>query len=469
MTLVLASSVMLYTGSPALALQVQDAQYDCTIIASSLEFPDAFSRIPPTVNSQGRVAFFANLATGSGIYTGIGDTDASGDIIIDPVVTAAHVGAFLTNLGTQPPVIVDDGRVYFKGTKTPGGGGGAADGIFRKYWYTDEAIDPEWRLETTNWDAGAPFIRINDAVMANTRDDVAFIGRDIVESQDGLFWEAGSSPNPLVYFQNPGDDVGTVRDFDIHPSDQPWYGYISNRYNSSDTELNVLQMGEPYRVLNGAVASMDGVSIAGSALPVASWAESVYDGGATTWRIHQANAIAMSVYVDNGVDTTGFSGAPSQTSINGYAEVAFSGGWEDEMHVADGDVLNRVVCNNAQSVFGTSYFAKTIHSKRAINNDGQIAFITEASFYMFPGQSVPAWYVVLADPVTRARPTSCISLLDDSPCDDGVPETVSLCAGEICTPVPEPKALRQGVVALLALALVGGSRKNRPRFPHHRY
>ena len=95
-------------------------------------------------------------------------------------------------------------------------------------------------------------------------------------------------------------------------------------------------------------------------------------------------------------------------------------------------------------------FSRHFITKRAVNLDGQIAFLAQ-TFSSDP-------FVLRADPVDTARPISCVGLPDDTPCDDGDPDSFWICQTAQCVAVPEPDA---GFALLSGFLLLAGLRRAR--------
>jgi len=202
---------------------------------------------------------------------------------------------------------------------------------------------------------------------------------------------------------------------------------------------------------------MHGLSLAGGEIPLVSWIEDVFDVPGTSWQLRLASPIAESVEVDDGLDTTGTFSPPEQTTVNSFGEIAISGPTGEPLLFSDGDQLIEVRCQNALELFGSFFFVDHDVSDRSINNEGQIAFRAETGLLVLPTFAEEA-FIIRADPISTAHPSVCTALPDDTPCDDGDPESLAYCTAGVCTPVPEPGVLAGLLAGGLALGLLGARR-----------
>lgn len=269
---------------------------------------------------------------------------------------------------------------------------------------------------------------------------------------------------------------------------QPWTAFIAS--------LDAPETGQGIWV-NGVrlVASVNGaggfvsLSLSGNASPVVAYSRRGF-AGIDTWELAITSPLGTSVLVDADEDPFYPFADPFETSINAWLEVAFIStpvGSGKTLLIADGSQeIRRVVCPNEFQDFGGS-FADIRLSPRALNADGQIAFLGRnflgTTFLIradpLPGQGAPptscSGQVEGArcddgDPITQSScqsnvcagnslydpPTSCVGLENDTACNDGDPTTISYCDDGVCVgiplPVPEPSATWLGILATAGLA-----------------
>ncbi len=423
-------SGLLLTGPAAAQLTVSDAEYDCKIIATSDQFPSGLF-VPPTIDAFGRVAFEGWPAANTiEIRVGEGETDLQGD----PVSNAIARAGFSSDpdeefYSLESAVIANDGMIYWHGdAKTDGP---PESGIYRKHLLDPLGAAADYRVSVATAGLGSPYGRIERHVRANANGTILYGATHQDPSQDGLRW--GTSEAALLVSTDFAGPWSTTA------NRQPWYAFT--RLDTSTHSL-YLASTSPRVVVDSAERMLTGLSVAGAVNPLASFVERVFDVPGTTWQIRLVDPLATETLLDDGIDTTGVTATPVQTAVNSFGEVAVGGIFSQPLLFTDGDVLRRVVCRDMAVSFGSSIFFEQDLSDRAINNDGQIAF---------RGIAGSKTYIVRADPLVTAHPTSCVGLPDDTPCNDDDPESVAYCSAGVCLPVPEPSGsmgLLLGAVSL---------------------
>ena len=203
-------------------------------------------------------------------------------------------------------------------------------------------------------------------------------------------------------------------------------------------------------VLNGTVRDsvpqagnvmLFGLAVNGNIVPVASWIRLDTATFPQRWTLEFESDLGHKTYVDSSIDPImPYDVYSVTTSLNAWNEIAFVATGlmypdpnpdPSRLFVATNDgQLWRVHCANMQQTFGAPYFVLQEISTRALNDDGQIAFLGRTADF--------STFLVRADPLPgqSARPTSCTGLDDGTPCDDGTPVTISSCHGQVCVGEP---------------------------------
>ncbi|HPG26279.1 MAG: PEP-CTERM sorting domain-containing protein [Spirochaetaceae bacterium] len=442
----LAATLLLASSPAAAQLVAQPVDYDCTIIASTDEFPDGLPGAP-TINAWGRVAFHARTAPGvTEVRSGIGDVDTQGIPITQAVARAGSVAdadTYFYAIDLNPPRIDDQSRIYWHGFAH--GSGPPEIGVYRKDH--DAALDatPDARLLVQTADPTSPILVLQPGFRVNGQGEMLFVGRRDGQAFDELLQGSSSAASPLD---------GGASDWASHPASQPWAAWT--RFQGATQDLH-LDSSTPRRSVDASTRFMHGLSLAGGEIPLVSWIEDVFDVPGTSWQLRLASPIAESVEVDDGLDTTGTFSPPEQTTVNSFGEIAISGPTGEPLLFSDGDQLIEVRCQNALELFGSFFFVDHDVSDRSINNEGQIAFRAETGLLVLPTFAEEA-FIIRADPISTAHPSVCTALPDDTPCDDGDPESLAYCTAGVCTPVPEPGVLAGLLAGGLALGLLGARR-----------
>lgn len=472
---------------------VVDREYDCTIIASTREFPYGVDENgAPSMNAWGQVVFFASSRTEAGeriteLRVGRGEVDAQGRPRTHAV---ARAGRTFANEPLGPfdvlshAVIEDAARVVFVASDPPTGGP-PGQGIYRVF---------------TNHPADVKPVPLHAT---------AALGGSFA----GFGGLGGANPNHVVFFASDGQDSAWYRDGGIVAADgdggidlilppvllhpfQPWIAYTATLPGPQNGAA-VIVNGVRYDEATGVTAGFRGLSIGGAVTPVVAYGRSGIDG-IDTWELVRHDGLGASVLVDADEDPFEFFADPRETSVNARGDVAFIAsptGDGDTLLVADGgDVVHRVVCADMLATFGSIVFSDLALGPRGMNGDGQIAFLARAPALVpetgdaqtfvvradpRPGQGAPptscagladgtacddgdpvtfavcAQGACVADPV-NGPPTSCVGQPEETVCDDGDPETVSFCVSGQCRgiplPVPAPDAGAAGLAAIAALA-----------------
>ena len=411
-------------------LPIVERDYDCKIIASTRELPGLPADDPPRMNAWGQVAFFLldSSTYRSQIRVGHGDLDGHGHpithLFAEDELSSGTSGFYLFGVGE--PTIEDGGSVVFGGSRSSATGDGGP-GIFRASWFQRVDKNSAPVVQSTGLDPQSPYM--NFPVVSTN-------------SVSSLLFQANDHPRAKLYVggnlvaQDGVDHVVNLADNAelIAPGNSSDYGYQA-----------YLDTGESAIFLNG--TKRDGVPLSGSVMliglavngnivPVASWVRLDQSTFPNHWTIEFESDLGHATYVDSAIDPVGLDTVvPLSTSINAWNEVAFlvSGGDrsnDTRIFVTDGKQLVHVHCRDLQQTFGAPGFTVTEISPRALNADGQIAFLARTA--------TPDTFLVRADPIPgqSARPTSCTGLDDGTPCDDGNPVTLSSCASQTCVGQP---------------------------------
>jgi hypothetical protein len=428
----LASAAGLLIGSDAGAtrppLPIVERDYDCKIIASTRELPGLWNDDPPRMNAWGQVAFLTQDAVTSltQIRVGHGDLDPQGHPITR-LFAQNEDSSGITVFGVGKPTIEDGGFVVFGGAKTNGNGDGGP-AIFRSPWFARVANGSAPVVEGVVLDPTSPYV------------DFPVVSTNSVSS---LLFQSGDGPHRKLYVDSnlvAQEGAGGVQTLDdtserIAPGNSSFYGYEA-----------LLDTGDDVIVLNGTVRDsvpqsgsvlLYGLAVNGNIVPVASWIRIDAGSFPQRWTLEFESDFGHATYVDSAIDAiTPFYTYSFATSINAWNEVAFvatgNDGIDDShVFVADGHQLVHVHCPNMQQTFGASFFVSTEISPRALDTDGQVAFLARTA-------SPDETFLVRADPIAgqSARPAACTGLDDGTPCDDGNPVTLSSCHAQVCVGAP---------------------------------
>ena len=366
--------------------------YDCKILARTVEFPGlVFS--PPQMNAWGQVAFLVNSVYQQ-IHVAHGELDAAGRPITWRV---ADSDPAMSNLSMfSLPVIDDNGLVVFAAydhTINEGLPLLEAQAIFRQPASGFAGGDGLPVVKNSGWDTGSPFDGDFYDPSTNSAGTLLFA----FGSEDSNLYVGGS----LV--------ANGFSDPEIHPGARSFYAYLGSA-----------GAGVEGLYVNGALldssdtTTISAISVNGDAVPVVSF---VRTDSSANWTLEVESNLGHQVYLDSTIDAVG-STVPTATSLNGRGEVVISG-----LRVANGSELWQVKCQNLPQL---GYIGPDT-SARAINNEGQIAFIAgdpQSGANLF----------VRADPIPGQTqlPTSCAGLADGTQCDDGYPPATATCQAGAC-------------------------------------
>lgn len=428
---------LLLAASPAAAQRtVVDREYDCTIIASTREFPYGVDQNgPPPMNAWGQVAFFASSRTEAGetiteLRVGRGEVDGQGRPRTHAV---ARAGRSFSNAPLGPfdvlseAVIEDAARVVFLASDPPTGGP-PGQGVYRVLTNHPADLKPAPLYATEA--IGGSFLGFGGLGGANPRSVVFFASR-----AEGSAWYRDGG---VVARDGDGGIESIVAPVLIHPF-QPWLAYAAllpgPQYGAA-----VIVDESRYDEATGLAAAFRGVSIGGGVFPVVAYARSGIPG-IDTWELVRHDGLGASVLVDADEDPFEFFADPRETSVNSRGDVAFVAsptGDGDTLLVADGgDVIHRVVCADMFATFDSIVFSDLALSPRGMNGDGQIAFLARTPG-LVPETGGSQTFLVRADPRpgAGAPPSSCAGLLDGTVCDDGDPVTFAVCVEGACVRDP---------------------------------
>jgi hypothetical protein len=425
--------VVLATSAPAAAqLVIQDRTYDCHLIASTDQFPRGFAYGAPTMNAWGQVAFVATLDP-SGTYeirVGRGELDIHGDPRSTPIARAGGDGSVpFTRYSSFAfmPVIEGSGRLIFQANDPPTGGP-VGIAIYRTRTDHPIATEPQAIFENDAANPQSPFLGFSTVDPPTTDSQGRVLFRAPTQSGDHLFLDGSSI---ATVGQN---GVLGIGGFWMDPGGQPYEAILVQTSNSGSFEIRVDgsvfdSIADPF------TNSINGFSLGGNQVPILAYTRSSFTP-TTTWQLGVHTGLGFVPYVDSAVDPFEFFGDPRQTAVNAWAEVAFLSspdGDGETLLVADGDEVWRVLCDDMESIFGSTVIFDWELSTNAINSDGQIAFQAKTPD-LVPGTGEFATYIVRADPRPGqgGRPTVCTALPDGTPCDDGDPETLSSCSAGVC-------------------------------------
>ena len=413
---------------------IADRTYDCTIIASTREFPYGVDRNgPPPINAWGQVVFFASSRTEAGeavteIRVGRGETDSEG---VPRTHTVARAGRTFDNRPLGPfdlvseAVIEDGGRVVFRGWDPPTGGPPGV-GIYRVFTNHPATVKPVPLYATVGLGG-------------------SFTGLELIDANPSHVLYYASTDEEQGYYRDGAlvarmgeNDIQVVQEIVLHPF-QPWVAFTASLENPSGRAA-VYVNGAQRAVGSDASSGFFGLSIGGSAFPLAAWSR-VFVPGVDTWQLVRHDGSGAAVFVDADEDPFEFFASPRETSINTRGDIAFISspdGDGDTLLVADGgDVIHRVVCADMLETFGSTVFSDLALSPRGMNGDGQIAFLARTP-ELVPETGESQTFIVRADPRPGegAPPTSCVGLADGTVCDDGDPATLAVCSANECVPDP---------------------------------
>ncbi|HPG27172.1 MAG TPA: hypothetical protein PLW10_16175 [Myxococcota bacterium] len=503
--LALATLMVASSGSGARAqLVIQDRTYDCQIIARTDEFPRGFVLGAPTMNAWGQVAFVARVDPDFTyeLRVGVGDRDAmdvpQSDLIArastDPFEPGALFGTFVTD-----PVIDDSARLIFQ-AQDRADGGPPVDRIYRTpFDVTLNAGPIPYLVENEGANPLSPYLAL-DSVLGPT-----------INAGDSLLFRANTTSVVRGVFTENGsllmsDNAGGIQSVEGFWTESGLGGYQAFLVLNSNGTSQQLRLG-PSTIVDSSSDTfqrvLGGVSLASNQGPLLAYVRRTYAPPTDGWQLGVYDGVGFVPYVDTAVDPFVSFSEPRATSVNAWGEIAFLGrplGDGETLLVADGVDAWRVHCDDMLGVFGRSSFFEYELSSRAFNAEGEIAFRARTS-ELIPGTSAFRTFIVRASPRPGEgqRPMSCIGLADDTPCDDGDPETISACAAQICVgdplnrpqscvglpdgtpcddgvpdapgfcaaqvcvavPVPEPDGLAAKFVALAALGVVGRRRARR--------
>ena len=437
-------------------LVVEPSEYDCTIIASTDQFPEGLLG-PPTMNASGRVAFLARVA-GQGpsfeIHTGVGDTDAGGVPITGAIARSGpptDPDAFFASI--EGPVIENQGRVFWLGSEQPSSGPPVI-GIYRKRSDAPLFVDPSPRVQTGDGNPLNPLVALRQGPTGNSSGTMLYIARRQNDVGDALFRGPGSVGSVIAMANGP--EYQTLGAFVIDLV-QPWYAFLGILPDGVDQRLR-LNLTTVETVATDQGEFLSGISISGNAIATTAYVRSA----GRDWQLRRATALGFATLVDSTLDTTGASTSPAQTSINAFGEVVAGGGPGEPLLFADGSVLREVVCRDMLATFGTVVFPRLEISPRAINSDGEIAFRAETGSVVLSTGADEA-FIVRATPFQHPRPAVCTGLPDGAFCDDLDPETIAFCAADTCVPepVPEPRSPVGHAAVFAAIAALAWSRRRR--------
>jgi hypothetical protein len=432
------ASLLLVAPAAAQPRQVEAREYDCTMIASTNEFPYGVDTLyAPSMNAWGQVLFMSETRTEDmeRIYelrVGRGEKNAQGVPRTHAVARAGRsnegdpLGPFDI---LQEAMIEDQGRVAFLAMDPPTGGP-PGQGIYRVFTDHPAHVKPSPLYATEA--IGGSFLGFDPlpTLGANSQGLVVFSAF----TDEGLaFYRNGS-----VIARNGEGGIQLVgTPVLIHPG-QPWTVF-RGQLDGPQGDFGIWLDGA-LLVTAELGQGFEGLSIGGSSFPLVAYSRTGFPG-VDTWELVRHNGIGEFVLVDADEDPFEPFANPRETSINSWGDVAFVSSPEgdgDTLLVADGgDVIHAVQCRDMVAVFGTSVFFDLALSSRGMNSDGQIAFLARAPG-LVPETGDFETFVVRADPRpgAGAPPTSCVGIADETPCDDGDPITLSLCANEECTADP---------------------------------
>jgi len=422
----LLSLILTAASRSAAQVVVQQRDYDCKVIARTNEF--FLGLDAPGLNAYGDVTFLTLVPSGAyleqqvrlgrGVELPDGSPEthvllrAGGDpanaLFYDQILSAVSLDDTGRSVivATLPPSGLEMG-IY---AVNPGGGTHLLHG--------DDDTDPQ-----------SQFVGFNDPLASST---------------GGVFFTASGYSMPTGVYLNStfvaplyGNQPG---EFSIQPPalvspnslDVAW---IDQEYNS--TQMRVLL---DQAVLDQSVFSQGdwqggflAPSVSQNGVPFVSYVRHGFPGS-PQWQIVLNSILVLETFVDATADPFDPFSFPTQTAVNAWGEVVFVASpnlYARSLLVADGGpTVYRVRCPEHDAGL-TSYNI----SPRAINADGQIAF---SAFYFDPVTFETEIYYLRADPLPGqgARPTSCAGLADDTPCDDGDPETISSCVAQQCVGDP---------------------------------
>jgi len=428
---------LLAGAAGAQPLLLQDRDYRCTVIARGDEFPRGFPLGAPTLDAWGHVAFAVRIDPDFSyeVRVGRGEVDGQGRprsrplarASTDPQLEDAFFGTFQFG-----PVIENSGRVVFQAFDRPTGGP-VGNAIYRVRVDHEIGVRPRAVFENQVLDPTSDFLGFDSvsSPLPNAAGLVAFRAGTAAAS-NGLF--RGPGPGALLVTE----DAGGV--FAMDGGLQPFLAWLEPTPLGGAT---LLVDGVLFEMAPDPSQEMfSGLSLGANAVPIAAYALTVFSP-TQSWRLGVNTGLGFVPYVDSAVDPFEPFGVPYSTSVNAWAEVAFLSapdGDGETLLAADGDAVWRVRCDDP-GAFGNLPFLDYQLSPRAINADGQIAFLARTAAFA-PGTNEFQTYILRADPLPGhgERPPSCSGLADGTPCDDGDPETLSACSAGVCAgdPIPRP-------------------------------
>ena len=428
----LLASILLIVAAPAAAqLVIQDREYDCRVIASTDQFPRGFPYGGPTMNAWGQLAFVVEQDPSRSyeIRVGRGDT-FDGEPITSPLARAGGDGSlpstFFSSFAFQP-VIESSGRLIFQASDQPTGGP-VGVGIYRVRTDHPVGTRPSTVYENQSLNPQSPYVVFSTVFSPSTdsRGRVGFLAGTGAVNQ-GVFIDGA------LQAANGQSSVVGIGGFWMDPGGQPFDALQLALTGGT----HVLRVGSSTFETTTDVftSSFTGVSLASNAVPILAYTRQSFTP-TTSWVLGINTGLGFAPYVDSNVDPFEFFAAPTSTSVNAWAEIAFLSspdGDGETLLVADGDAVWRVLCANMQQIVGSTVFFDYQLSTRALNSDGQIGFLAQTP-QLVPGTGGFRTFVIRADPRPGqgGRPTSCSGLGDGTPCDDGDPETLSSCSAGVC-------------------------------------
>lgn len=467
------------------ARTIVDRSYQCTIIASTREFPDGlFAFGPggaPEVNAWGQVAFrsltrLPNDALLEELRVGRGES--SGGVIESNVVaTASFDPSLQTHYQSIERASLDDhARITFLVYESDGASG-SGQAIYRAYTNNPAAYKPPRRYATDQLLGGGPYAAFSASVL-----DSNASGHILFES-DALYRSGGEVARREPPLQGWFDPV-------LHRF-QPWVAFIGT-FDSDPFDNGIWSDG--LLLATGPSGSFAGLSLSGSAQPFVAYLRA-FMPGIDSWELAVTSSIATDVWIDADEDPFNPFAPPSQTALNSSGEAAFvtPAIGAARIYVADGsEQIRRVVCQNQLADFGAPFFGIELSAKSQ-NRRGQIAFRGRAGLETFlvradplPGQGglVDGCTVALegracddGDPISEAicqagictndpvggPPISCTGLPNETLCNDGDPDTISMCVNGACvgSPLPLPEPTTSGPLLAFAVWLARRRREKR--------
>lgn len=476
-----------FAAAPSWAARtIVDRTYQCTIIASTREFPEGlFAFGPggaPEVNAWGQVAFksLTRLPSGYALESlRVGRGEVSGGAIeSNAVATASFDPAIQLDFqGIERASLDDNARITFLVYESDGASG-SGQAIYRAYTNNPITYKPPRRYATDQLLGGGPYASFAQSVLdSNSSGYILF-------EADALYLSGSDVARREPPVQGWSVPV-------LHRS-RPWFAFIGF-FDSDPFDDGIWLNGG--LLTSGPSGSFAGLSISGSALPVLAYLRA-FMPGIDSWELAVTTPIGTGVWVDADEDPFGPFAVPSQTALNSSGEVAFvtPAIGAARIYVADGSQqIRRVVCQNQLADFGAPFFGINLSAK-SHNRHGQIAFRGRAGLETFlvradplPGQGGLVEDCTAAlegracddgDPISEAicqagictndpvggPPSSCAGLPNETLCTDGDPDTISMCVNGTCvgSPLPVPEPTMWAPILPFAIWLGRRRREKRP-------